>query len=153
MTIKKLICLIVLPLFFVGNVYSETLSELVFGCQYNGGYGALELGMTLSERKNKRKYANIHTGGEVLFGSSVNGVKAGFDFAYDAFQFSGNLVEYFKGFEHITVLRPEMGFTLWGYVDLAVGYNVFTQKEDFNLGKYVVTFRIKYPFEFMQFKK
>lgn len=130
------------------NTYGQEV-DYIIGYQRQH-YNVIELGIAIAEREDGLKiYKNIHLCGEFLFEPSepsLLSIKTGVDFTYAIFNFSGQAAYYFNGNDKAFLLRPELGFSIFGFADLTYGYNVFIKRENLNLVNNVVNLRFKIPF-------
>lgn len=144
----KKLPLIIAFVLLLSNVYSQEYDYIV-GYQRQR-YNGVELGIAIAEREDGfKEYKNFHICGEYLFGSSepsLFGVKTGVDFTYVIFNFSGQAACYFNGKGNAFLLRPEAGFSLFGFADLTYGYNVFLERKNLDMVNNVISLRFKMPF-------
>jgi hypothetical protein len=144
----KIFPLIIIFILLIPNTYSQEF-DYIIGYQRQH-YNVVELGVAIAEREDGLKiYKNFHICGELLFGPSepsLFGIKTGIDFTYVIFNFSGQASYYFNGNDKAFLLRPELGFSIFGFADLTYGYSVFIKRENLNMVNNVISFRFKIPF-------
>lgn len=143
--LSLLLPLLLLLLPFASN--GQDKLEVSIGYQRQQ-YNALELGINITERSGLDKSRNVHFCGEYLYGSSkpdMFGVKTGFSLVSKVFIISGQAAYHFNKDEEVLLVRPEVGLSLFGFMDLTYGYNLFLHNTNPHMQHSVVSIRVNIP--------
>ncbi len=121
----------------------------IIGYEYQNAH-TIELGIAKGTRGTDLAglfYGNIHLCGEILFNNKANniyGLKAGVTGVLAFLNAAGQMI-YFTNFDGNSsiVLRPELGLSFIGLVDLSIGRNIVIGRSDpLNLNATVFIVRI-----------
>lgn len=146
---KVLLFLFALFCWFSNSACGQDNLDFILGYR-KMNYNAIELGIAKSHRNELKTYSNIHLCGELLYRQPdrcLFGIEAGCDLSFVIFTFSGQAACYFNDRDENFMLRPELGFTIFGFADLTYGYNFFMLQETSELSTHVLSIRVKMPFK------
>ena len=127
--------------------------DFVFGIEQQR-YFSLEFGIASVERNSDFTYSDVHLCAEALFAKNERpafGGKIGFDHSFFAlFQAGIQLGGYGNKDAAVFLLRPEVGVTFFGFLDVLLGYNIFMVKENMDMSDLAVALRVKIPHGFFK---
>lgn len=131
--------------------------DLIAGYQYQK-FNAIELGIAFGSRGSSYRdpfkgifyYDNFHICGEILFTrnsitNNICGIKAGYTKTLLIFNATGETIFYTDRKKSAWAVRPEIGLSAGGNLNINYGYNFFISPNKLDMGKHVLSIKLTAP--------